>query len=364
MSAVVQQSTDIEGETIARDARKTDQQRRAKSLAWSDLSFHIKSKSKNDQGSSTSILDKTFGDIPASSLTCIVGPSGAGKTSLLNVLAGRVANGGAKVISGGIFVDGEAIDPFSYRKQIAYVMQDDAITPTSTPREALTFSANLRLGGEASKEEIDKMVENMLNDLGLSECADRMVGGQLIKGISGGERKRTSVGVELVTDPSLVFLDEPTSGLDAYTAHQLVQLLKRISKAGRSTVLCTMHQPSSEVFLSFDNAIVMKDGMIVYGGPVPEMTNFFNRGGFPIPDFTNPADHGKCTQGGTGSYPVPTTTTPRGCKFPFFLHFFPFAFLTPNQPQPPLLCQTSHVYYSNTRQRNSQAKEHVYESNQ
>jgi ABC-type multidrug transport system ATPase subunit len=98
-------------------------------------------------------------------------------------------------------VDGSPIDPYQYRKNVAYVMQDDSISPTATPREALTFSASLRLGKGTSKATIKTMVDNMLEELGLTECADRMVGGELIKGISGGERKRTSVGVELVTDP-------------------------------------------------------------------------------------------------------------------------------------------------------------------
>ena len=116
-----------------------------------------------------------------------MGPSGAGKSSLLNVLAGRVAHGGDKTITGSITVDGQAIDPFAYRKQIAYVMQDDAISPTSTPREALTFSASLRLARGTSKEKIKLVVNTMIEDLGLTGCADRMVGGGLIKGISGGE---------------------------------------------------------------------------------------------------------------------------------------------------------------------------------
>ncbi|GMI05438.1 hypothetical protein TrRE_jg721 [Triparma retinervis] len=224
-----------------------------------------------------------------------MGPSGAGKSSLLNVLAGRVAHGGDKTITGSITVDGQAIDPFAYRKQIAYVMQDDAISPTSTPREALTFSASLRLARGTSKEKIKLVVNTMIEDLGLTGCADRMVGGGLIKGISGGERKRTSVGVELVTDPSLVFLDEPTSGLDAYSAHQCVSLLKKLSSSGKCTVLCTIHQPSSEVFLQFDSAILLKSGRVVYGGPVLGVQKHFNSCGYPVPDLTNPADHAMFT---------------------------------------------------------------------
>jgi len=94
---------------------------------------------------------------------------------------------------------------------------------------------------------------------------------------------------------SLVFLDEPTSGLDSYSAHQCVSLLKKLSSSGRCTVLCTIHQPSSEVFLQFDNAIVLKSGRVIYGGPVVDMQTHFSTCGFPVPDLTNPADHAMFT---------------------------------------------------------------------
>lgn len=102
------------------------------------------------------------------------------------------------------------------RKQIAFVAQDDSLQVTSTPREAIRFSAKLRLSRDMPEHDLDKLTHRMITELGLTNCADTIVGGALIKGISGGERKRTSVGVELVVKPALVFLDEPTSGLDRY----------------------------------------------------------------------------------------------------------------------------------------------------
>jgi ABC-type multidrug transport system ATPase subunit len=115
------------------------------------------------------------------------------------------------------------------------------------------------------------------------------VGGELIKGISGGERKRTSVGVELVTKPALVFLDEPTSGLDSYSAVQLCQVLKKVANAG-SSVLFTIHQPSSEIFNSFDRLILMNKGRVMFQGPVGEVPDYFSDHGFPSPPNYNPAD--------------------------------------------------------------------------
>lgn len=129
----------------------------------------------------------------------------------------------------------------------------------------------------------------MIEELGLTKCADTLVGGALIKGISGGERKRTSVGVELVTRPALVFLDEPTSGLDSFSAVQLCQVLKKVANAG-SSVLFTIHQPSSEIFNSFDRLIFLNKGRVFYQGSVADVPSYFGDRGRPSPPNFNPAD--------------------------------------------------------------------------
>ena len=138
-----------------------------------------------------------------------MGPSGAGKTSLLNILAGRSQTNSTITVESDIRMNEFKVDPthIQVRKQIAFVAQDDSLTFTASPREAIRFSAKLRLPRITTDEEIDELVDKMLKELGLQDCAETMIGGDLIKGISGGERKRTSVGVELVTKPSLVFLD-------------------------------------------------------------------------------------------------------------------------------------------------------------
>jgi ABC-type multidrug transport system ATPase subunit len=135
----------------------------------------------------------------------------AGKSSLLNVIAGRSATSPEVDVCGNFAVNGKKINPVEFRKNIAYVMQDDALLATATPREALRFSATLRLE-KTSPEEINELVELTLVSLGITDCADTYIGNALIKGISGGQRKRTSVGVEIITSPSLILLDEPTSG--------------------------------------------------------------------------------------------------------------------------------------------------------
>lgn len=193
------------------------------------------------------------------------------------------------VIEGQIKVDGQTINPVTFRRNIAYVMQDDALIPTATPREALLFSAIMRLPASHSKEKIRAMVEDLLTELGLQGCSNVMIGGGMMVGISGGQRKRTSIGVELVTQPVLLFLDEPTSGLDSNTAFTIVHLLKTVVKRG-CTILCTIHQPSSEIFFLFDSVIFLKDGRVFYQGACKEATSYFLSKGYPCPANHNPAD--------------------------------------------------------------------------
>lgn len=137
--------------------------------------------------------------------------------------------------------------------------------------------------------QLEGIVIGMLDELNLLECADTMVGGPLVKGLSGGERKRASVGVELVTKPRLIMLDEVTSGLDSFNALEVVKVLRKIAKSG-SSVLMTIHQPSSEIFASIDRLILMKAGKIMYSGHVKNVTRYFGKRGFPIPEHHNPAD--------------------------------------------------------------------------
>jgi len=249
-------------------------------LEWEDVSFHV---------GETPILDKVSGSVAGGSVCAILGPSGAGKSSLLNVLAGRNSTRGKIKVTAYVEVGGQPVDPVSFRRNVAYVMQDDALIPTATPREALAFSASLRLGDSVSEAEKSRRVEKMLDELGLTGCADVLIGGEMIKGISGGQRKRTSVGIELVTRPKIVFLDEPTSGLDSDSALSCIKLLKSVASKG-ATVLCTIHQPSSEVFDLFDMVMLLKDGKIMYQGPTGGVVDFFTERGYAPPAHHNPAD--------------------------------------------------------------------------
>eukprot|EP00928_Gymnodinium_smaydae_P029715 TRINITY_DN22300_c0_g1_i1.p1 TRINITY_DN22300_c0_g1~~TRINITY_DN22300_c0_g1_i1.p1 ORF type:complete len:682 (+),score=91.49 TRINITY_DN22300_c0_g1_i1:46-2046(+) len=251
-------------------------------MEWNNLTFGI--------GNKTILKDMT-GLITPGRLTCVLGPSGSGKSTLMNVLAGRQkVSAAGMTFTGAITAGGRVIDPVDFRSNVAYVMQDDALLATETPRECLSLSAQMRLPTTVPAQERKEFVEQLLNSLQLNKCADTCIGSALIKGISGGERKRTAVGIELITNPKLLFLDEPLSGLDSYAAFTLVQALKELASTG-VPVLCTVHQPSSEIFSMFDDVILLHDGETVYHGSVQELASHFEQLGYPCPANFNPADH-------------------------------------------------------------------------
>lgn len=255
----------------------------------------LSTKSKNpEKNPPKNILNGLSGSFPAKTLTAVMGPSGSGKSSLLKILTGRMGGSSKLDLSGTIRLDHEAVDPtdIGVRKQIAYVEQDVTIPGTCTPREAITFSARLRLDEKLSDKEIDDIVTEILDNLGLEHVADTLIGGGMLMagGLSGGEKKRVQCGVELVTSPSLLVLDEPTSGLDSYSAQSLIELLKKIAVAG-CCVIVTIHQPPPPVVRKIDNLMLLLGGRLLYKGPMglPVEEKFTERK-FPKPADYNIAD--------------------------------------------------------------------------
>ena len=168
----------------------------------------------------------------------IVGASGAGKTTLLNHLSGRLVSKGL-LKEGTVKINGvECTQAQGLSTYSAFIQQDDILFQSMTVRECIEFSAQLKLTG--SEEDKQRRVNEIVNDLRLNKCQDTYIGGPLIKGVSGGERKRTSIGVELITNPALVFLDEPTTGLDSYTATEVTRVLRNLADQGR-TIIQTIH---------------------------------------------------------------------------------------------------------------------------
>ncbi|CAD5315238.1 unnamed protein product [Arabidopsis thaliana] len=174
---------------------------------------------------------------------------------------------------------------------VAYVTQEDILMGTLTVRETITYSAHLRLSSDLTKEEVNDIVEGTIIELGLQDCADRVIGNWHSRGVSGGERKRVSVALEILTRPQILFLDEPTSGLDSASAFFVIQALRNIARDGGRTVVSSIHQPSSEVFALFDDLFLLSSGETVYFGESKFAVEFFAEAGFPCPKKRNPSDH-------------------------------------------------------------------------
>lgn len=254
-------------------------------LEWDKVSFSVKVKDGRKE-----ILKEVSGCLLPGKFTCILGPSGSGKTTLLNTLSGRVRPGGRfdTQIAGKIQLNGQVTETWYNQHFFGYVMQDDALFATENPREILTFAAKMRLQGIASSD-IPPLVDNMLESMGLQDCKDTMAGSEIIKGLSGGQKKRTSIAAALITNPAITFLDEPTSGLDTAAAYKVISVLKELARAEQS-VMCTLHQPSSEIFALFDSAIFIARGQIVYTGPPSGIRSHFGALGHQCPQDYNPAD--------------------------------------------------------------------------
>ncbi|XP_014734487.1 PREDICTED: ATP-binding cassette sub-family G member 2 isoform X2 [Sturnus vulgaris] len=218
-------------------------------------------------------------------LNAILGPTGSGKSSLLDILAARKDPHG---LSGDILING-APQPANFKCTSGYVVQDDVVMGTLTVRENLKFSAALRLPKSVKEKEKNERVNQVIKELGLSKVADSKVGTQFTRGVSGGERKRTNIGMELITDPAILFLDEPTTGLDASTANAVLLLLKRMSKQGR-TIIFSIHQPRYSIFRLFDSLTLLAAGRVLYHGPAQHAIEYFQSIGYQCEPYNNPAD--------------------------------------------------------------------------
>lgn len=202
-----------------------------------------------------------------------MGLSGPGKTSLMEVLSGQSKSG---TVTGCIYLNGTPSDIDIIKKISGFVFQDDVILNTMTVQEALYMSALLRLPENITNKEKMNRVNNMISLLHLENCKDSIIGNSLVKGISGGERKRLSVGMEMIINLSIIFLDEPTSGLVTYTAYSLISNLKDLSNNGR-TVVTTIHQVSSQILGLFDELIILNESKIIFQGDVNNIVNYFSK---------------------------------------------------------------------------------------
>ncbi|KAA3682347.1 ATP-binding cassette, subfamily G (WHITE), member 2 [Paragonimus westermani] len=220
-------------------------------------------------------------------MNAIMGPTGCGKSTLLDALAGRKD---PQKLTGYVLLDGWRQPANVHRHMCGYVVQDNVAINMLTVRENIAFSAALRLPRELRAHERRAKVSSVIEELGLILVADRLLGTEYSRGLSGGERKRTCIGIELVKDPSVLFLDEPTTGLDAYTAGSVMKTLRRLADAGR-TIVFSIHQPKYSIYRLFDRLTLISDGKMIYHGLSGQAPiDYFSRLGYFLEGYNNPAD--------------------------------------------------------------------------
>ncbi|XP_032514929.2 ATP-binding cassette sub-family G member 1-like isoform X2 [Danaus plexippus] len=244
-------------------------------LTYTDLGFSVKGRwlfsRKRKDNDLQIILKDACGAIRPGRLTFILGPSGAGKSTLLKILAGRKKSGVTGSLQG-------------VSRNVVLVPQHVTLIDTLTVKETMQFAASLKLS-RASYQEQCNAIERILKQLGIHDVLNTRAGR-----LSGGERKRLTVACELLTDPSIMLLDEPTSGLDSVSSMSVARALKTVAQSGR-TVACVIHQPSSQLFTSADDVILMANGRTLYAGAVTDVPELIRKSGFVCPLYYNLADY-------------------------------------------------------------------------
>jgi ABC-type multidrug transport system ATPase subunit len=203
------------------------------------------------------------------------------------VLAGRIGPGN---LTGTILLDGYKRNKKNWQRDCAYVEQDDLLHATLTVQETLDYSAKFRLHDGCTLAERQEKVNEVIMDLGLNGCRNSFIGNENIRGVSGGERKRVSIGQELLTTPHILFLDEPTSGLDAFTSFNIINTMKQIAVKRNKIVIMTIHQPRTDIINLIDKVLLLSSGKTMWLGSTKDALVHFSSLGYVIPPKTNPSD--------------------------------------------------------------------------
>ncbi|KAM0888739.1 hypothetical protein ACQ4PT_028158 [Festuca glaucescens] len=253
-------------------------------LTWEDVCVTVAGSYGREP---VSILSGISGHAAPGEVLAIMGPSGCGKTTLLDALAGRLGPG---INEDGVILINGRREKLAFGTS-AYVTQEIMLMSTLSVREAVYYSAQLQLPETIPVAKKRAHAERVIREMGLGDAMDTRIGGRITKGISGGQRKRLTICIEMLTRPRLLFLDEPTSGLDSAASYHVMSHIARIAAKEGMTVVAAVHQPSGDVFELFHNLCLLAYGRTVFFGEAAHATEFFTQTGFPCPNLRNPSDH-------------------------------------------------------------------------
>lgn len=259
--------------------------RQSKSLVlrWENLSYTV------NKGKETKhILKSISGFANSGEMLAILGESGSGKTSLISILSGRLSSQDNISIFGKVKLNNTYTKDLDYSLYSCYLSQENIYFSYLTPREMLMFAGTLKM--QLPKQKIKKRVEKLLKILKIDNVADTIIGDLVLRGLSGGEKKRVCIASELVSSPSIILMDEPVSGLDSFTAEIVINLLRNLANKGKM-VIVSIHQPSDLLYSKFDRLIFMQEGRIVYQGKRTDCPKYFEEIGLECPKNSNPAEY-------------------------------------------------------------------------
>mmetsp|Transcript_39591 Transcript_39591/g.84561 ORF Transcript_39591/g.84561 Transcript_39591/m.84561 type:complete len:834 (+) Transcript_39591:103-2604(+) len=240
-----------------------------------------------DLKSGKRVLNGVTGKFEAGRMCAIMGPSGAGKTTFMNVLCGKATYGN---MIGTMRINDKVTDPKELKGFMGFVPQDDIVHQDLTVREQIQFSVRLRGSTDLSKRRIEFITEDVLNVMQIDHIQNSIVGSVENRGISGGQRKRVNIGLELAAEPTLLFLDEPTSGLDSTSSLAVCLSLGKLCQLGMTSIM-VIHQPRYSLFTLFDEVLLLgKGGETVFLGSSLDAKSYFESLGFEMPQNENPAD--------------------------------------------------------------------------
>lgn len=249
---------------------------------------------KKKKKESKVILKGITTEIKKGEMTAIVGPSGSGKTTLMNYLSGRQNTSQSFKTFCHYYINQTEIDDIDdFKNIIGYVLQEDIMDSRMSPRELFNFYNKMRYDKERDEnfpEDPKLRCEEMIDLMGLSKVGDTKVGDVFTRGLSGGEKKRTSIGIELISNPNLLFLDEPTTGLDSTTALSVMETVRDL-KARGITIISTIHSPSDKILQLFDKIIILCEGNLVFDGPPQDIEDYLHKMNFNSTKYIPPLEY-------------------------------------------------------------------------